>query len=291
MDTFLGVVTEQFNNREIAIIFWVIVALVWLLYYKKTRKEIPRLIKALMNKKILTMLLFMTLYVSGLIVGLERVGLWNVSSHLKDTVVWALTVAFVMFLNVNNISKEEKNFRKILKDYVKLALVLEFIVGFYPFALLIELLLIPCMVFLGAFQAVAGMKEESAPVKKLITGVIGIIGFVLIWHSVAALLADINAFFSIERLIEFILPSLLTILFLPFIYFLALFMLYEQLFMRFDFQNRHSDLTSYAKRQAFFHFGLNLKKLVTWSKRNPRLKAESKAEFLGLIRGSGNLAA
>jgi hypothetical protein len=69
MDTFLRVVEEQLNNREIVIIFWVLVALVWLLYYKPTRKTIPRLIKALMHKKILTMLLFLTLYVAILIIG------------------------------------------------------------------------------------------------------------------------------------------------------------------------------------------------------------------------------
>jgi hypothetical protein len=139
-------------------------------------------------------------------------------------------------------------------------------------------------VFLGALKFVAAMNEEHALVEKFVSGLIAIIGFSLLWHSIGSLLADTDSFFSIERFIELMLPSLLTILFLPFIYFLALFMVYEQLFMRFKFQNHRSDLIGYAKRQAFLHFGFNLRKLTSWSKRNPSLKADCKAEILGLIK-------
>jgi hypothetical protein len=56
------------------------------------------------------------------------------------------------------------------------------------------------------------------------SGLIAIIGLGLLWHSIGSVMADSATFVSVERLIELILPSLLTILFLPFIYFLALYL-------------------------------------------------------------------
>lgn len=141
----------------------------------------------------------------------------------------------------------------------------------------------PILVFLFLMVSVAGMKQEYLQVKKLFEWLLAFMGFILLWHSARSLLADTGSFFTAERLIELVLPSILTLLFLPFVYFLALVIMYENVFMRLKLRNHNSTLIGYAKRQIFLNFGFNLSKLIRWSKQSPNLKVNSKTEVLELI--------
>lgn len=168
-------------------------------------------------------------------------------------------------------------------DAIKFTIVLEFVIGLYPFSLPIELVLIPINVFFLGMVTVADMKQEHLPVKKLFEWILAFIGLIILWHSVRSLLADSGSFFTVKQLVELMLPSLLTFLFLPFLYFLALAVTYETVFMCLKLRNHNSTLIGFAKRQFFLYFGLKLGKLTRWLKQNPNLKVNSKAEVLELL--------
>lgn len=279
----LNVITEQFNNREIATGSWMLIVFVFSLCYKPTRELFPPLISVFLDRKILIIFLCLATYVCLITSSIAWAGIWDVSNHLKATAIWTITVAFAMIVNISDATKEDNFFRKVLIDTIKLTIIVEFIIGLYPFNLLVEFLLIPVLVFIVGMVTVAGMKQEYLPVKKFFEWLLAIVGFVLLWHSIQYLFADPSSLFSIEGLIDLILSSLLTILLLPFIYFFALFIEYENVFMQLKNRNQNSPLLGYAKQKIFFHFGLNLNKLTRWSKQHPNLKVNSKAEILELI--------
>jgi hypothetical protein len=282
MDMLFSVLSHQLNNREITVIIWLFILFAWLMSWKTVRKSFHGVFTILLHRQIVTILLLMVIYVLLLVLGLERVGLWYAPSHLKDTVIWLLVVGFAMIVNVSDVSKDEKFFGKAIRDAIKLTIVLEFVIGLYPFSLPVELLLVPFVTLLVMALAIAEMKQEYQAFKKVLEWLLALIGILLIWHSMRSLISDAD-FVVVERLTEMLLPALLTVLFLPFVYFLALYSAYESVFLRLNIWNRDSTVLGYAKRRIFLRFGLNLSKLTYWSKQNPILKVSSKQEVLEIV--------
>jgi hypothetical protein len=161
--------------------------------------------------------------------------------------------------------------------------VLEFFIAFYPFSIWGEFVLVPVAVLLGILQAGAEMRAELRTFRRFSRWTLAVLGILMLWHSARGLLADPDTIFSFESLIELLLPSILTILYLPYVYCLALFLAYDGVFARLNSWSRDSDLLGFAKRRIFWRFGFNLAKLNKWSKQNPRLKLGSKDEALELI--------
>lgn len=90
------------------------IALVLALYYKPTRKTFPGLFRAFLHWKIFVVCLFLIIYVLLITSILDQVGFWDTSSHLKDTIIWTVTIAFVMVLKISSVTTEEGFFRKII---------------------------------------------------------------------------------------------------------------------------------------------------------------------------------
>lgn len=283
MDPLLNVLVDQFNNREIAVAFWLLVLLVWALRDQRIRKSLRNLLTALLQWKVVSILLLQASYVFLVVLGLEKLGIWNMPDNLKDTVVWAVTVAFGMLISINDALRDEAFFRRAVRDALKLTIVLEFVIGLYPFSLLIEFVLIPVLAILGALLAISEMKPEYSSVKRIIGWLVAIAGLLLLWHSLQSIVTDWDAFASYDHLIELILPSLLTILFLPFLYLLALFLMYESIFIRLRIWNQDPDLIKYAKLRLLLRFGFNLSQLQKWSKKNTNLRLSGRDEVLRLV--------
>lgn len=147
---------DQLNSRELAVGLWLLVLTIALVLYKPTRKSLQGIPKILLQKKILFVFLILAVYITLMLMGLEEVGIWDPSIHLADTIIWTATVALVMVMSIGDVSKEEKFFQKVVFDALKLTIVLEFIIGLYPFSLPVELLLVPVFFFLGAMLGLAG---------------------------------------------------------------------------------------------------------------------------------------
>lgn len=278
----------QLNNRELAALFWLSILVALVFIYGPTRRHLPGLLKTLLHRKIFAALIFMAGYIGVLLVGFERLGVWQASSHLVDTFAWLVTVALVMFINVTDVPSEEHFFRKVAGDSLKVTVVLEFIVGLHPFSLRVEIALMPFLVLLGAMTVYTETGERNQSLHTIIQWLIGIVGLVFVSHSVRELLADVSSFFALEQFIDFALPFVLTFLFIPYIYLLALFLSYENVFRRLGSQNQGSQLIGYAKRRLFLRFGFNLRRLVNWSGQHPNLRFSNKEALHKLMKTEVN---
>jgi len=256
------------NNREKAIIFWLLfcllIFLVWLLYPATLKKDIRTsiidVLKVLFQKEIVAILTAMLFYVALIVFLFYKIKLWNISL-ITDTVFWFFGTAFVLLFNLLS-NKEDKYFKKILLDSLKLVLVLEFIVNLYVFSLFVELVIMPILSFVVIMSIVAGTKKEYMTVKKLMDFILGIFGIYLIVFALSNIIAGFQAFATINNLRTFLLPLFLTIAFLPLIYFLLLYMAYDSIFVRLrGGSSKNGRLIKFTKLRIFQTCFVNLKKL------------------------------
>jgi len=277
---------DTFNNREKAIIVWLVIFLVWALLQKNVRSSFLGVLKALFQKKILTVLVAMLLYVGLVVFIFYKIQFWDVFL-VKDTVFWILGVAFILLMNANKATQDKHYFRKILLDNLKLILVLEFIINLYTFNLWIELILVPLLFLIVAMGAVAEFKKEYMPVKKIIDSILSFFGILLIIFALFKIFGDYRGFATTDNLRSFLLPLLLMLAYLPFLYLFTLLMAYENLFVRLDiFLKENKTLANFAKRKIFRLCFFDLGKLNRFAKESTSnlLNLKDKNDILSLVQ-------
>ena len=258
-----------FNDREKAIIIWMVLFLIWFLSNKSRRESVGQpllaLVKIVCTPKVGIALLTMALYMSVLVFAAYRLQLWDMSL-LKDTIIWFLGSACIMFVHSSEIGSKEHYFREAIVDTVKLVALIEFITNLYVPNLLIELILVPVIVLISGMIAVAGKKQEHAQTKKVLTTSVGVVGLLLLFFALIRIVFDFKDFATVQTAKSFLLSPFLTIVFLPFLYILAVYAIYDALFSRIDFWlKENKELRNFTKRRIFREYTMRLKRLSKFS--------------------------
>lgn len=254
-----------FNSRDEALLLWIAVALLWLLSKESTRKPLFNLSKAFLNWKVLLIFLLMITHVGIELAAFNKINLVD-KCLIKDVIFWLFGSAFIILININKVNSDKKFFRKMIIDNLKLIVVVEFIINFYTFNFFIEIVLVPLIFFLMAMSIIAGMEKKLSLVKKIMDFSLTIVGIIIIVYAFIGLINHSRDLTTLDNIRSFILPPALTILYVPFIYFLALFMAYELLFVRLESLLHHNKgLIGVAKRKIIFFCNINLKKLNSFS--------------------------
>ena len=105
-------IRNAFNNREIALILWLLPFIILMLFNKKIRKSIGGLFIAITNKWLLISIASMLIYIVLWVYSFYILKLWDYGL-LKDTVVWTFGVAFILIINSTKAFKDENHFKKI----------------------------------------------------------------------------------------------------------------------------------------------------------------------------------
>lgn len=270
------------NNREIAIIIWMGLFIVWAVSQKAIRNSLVNVLKAFTKIVIFVPFLLMMLYIGMMIYLLYKIHFWEIS-NLSDTILWLFGVAIVMFVNLNR-AREEGFFKKAVLDSLKLIIILEFVINLYVFNLWVELIFVPVLVVIGLMLGVSSTDSKYKQVESLLTWVMGFIGIGLILFTLYKIIADLQGFASIDNIRDFLLPPLFTVGLLPFIYLIALYVTYDLIFMRTEHSAMNASLAKYAKRKTFFAFHLNLVALNKWLKRVVMLDFNSREDIVRAIK-------
>ena len=128
----IEILNETFNNREIALFFYMMIFIIWMLTTKDLRKSLVLLLKQLFVKEILILTSLMLVYTYVILFFLSTIKLWD-NSMTKEAIYWIFGVGFIILFNSNEVIKEESYFKKIIKEKFKLLIIIEFIVGLYVF--------------------------------------------------------------------------------------------------------------------------------------------------------------
>lgn len=193
------------------------------------REPVVNLIKSFTDRKILTIFILMLLYIAIIIGLFYQFKIWDFSL-LKDTIYWTFGVAFILLFNINDTSSNTGYFRKAFLNCFKIVILLEFLTNLYSFNLIIELISLPIILFFAMASAFGEIKEEHKIAKKASDFLLSIYGITVIIFSIYHAIIDFDKLATINNLRTFFLSPILTTLYIPFIYFTALFMAYESFF-------------------------------------------------------------
>lgn len=257
----LDFINRIFNNREIALISYILVFIIWALTQKKIRESIFGLVKALLAKQIFFSILCLLIYVTIVAYGLSLVTLWNFSL-LKDTIYWTFGVGFILMMNSNKALQEEHYFRKFVRENVKLFMILEFISGLYVFGIITEFILMPIVIFLSILLGYTEAYEEHKKVKAFLLKIFGVIGIFYVTYSIYEISQNFKSLAKYDNFRALIFPAIMTIIFLPFAYFYVLYTHYESLFVRIGFFLKdNKSLRRFAKWRILLSVNFSLQKL------------------------------
>lgn len=248
-----------FNNREISLFLWLAVIVLVVLLSKLSKSVVP-IVKTLASKKFLIIFSLIGAYLFGIILLLKNLEVWQ-TSNLKDVLFWLFSVGLVLVFKINE-ANSNAYFRDIFLSAIKWTIVLEFIVNLYSFSLFAELIILPVLVFLTLTQAYAEMDDKSKIVSKFLQNVIAMSGLSIFCYSLYKTVINFESILTFQNLVSFLLPSIITILFIPFVYFLALYSTYESYFIHLNFMTVKKDKVKETKKHILRIANINLDKLL-----------------------------
>lgn len=250
-----------FSNREISILFWVLILLFFSCTKRDIRGSLVNLISAFFNRHIVTLFLLMAGYVYLVVDTLFSLGLWEFG-QLKNTIMWFVLVASVELLKANRIKNEY--FKNSIKGHFKLLVILEFIVAFQSFSLISELIIVPVLTLVALLLAVSETKDEYKPAKKVFSFLQSIFGLAMVSFGIYFIVKNFSGFSTLDTIFDFVTPLILSVFLLPFIYVVSVYMRYEVAVSRVNTYTEDKFLRPYAKIQGLFKFKADNKKLRRW---------------------------
>ena len=182
-------------------------------------------------------------------------------ANFKHVLFWLFTVGLILVFKIND-AKSNAYFKGIFLSAIKWTIILEFVVNLYSFSLFTEIVILPVLVFLAMTQAVAEMDDKHKVVSKFLQNVISIAGLSIFCYSLYKTVINFEAVLTFQNLVSFLLPSTITILFIPFVYFLALYSTYESYFIHLDFMTVKKDKVKETKKLILGIANINLDKLL-----------------------------
>ncbi len=161
MDTIL----EIFNNREIAIGIWGILVISILLFTKPAHEFLKTALPILFCKKFVVFYVVFISFLVAVIGLLKWINFWDISL-LKDTIFWVVFVELPLFAKAIDKAKDHMFFFELFKKNIKVITLFEFLIDFWTFSLIAEIILIPLTVIISFLYALSE-KEKNINLQKI----------------------------------------------------------------------------------------------------------------------------
>lgn len=258
----------EFNNRELAS-FIVFVGFIAFATYKSKGNKDSDLLKSFINvikaffvPKILIVTFIFIIYVMFEI-GFLYLFVYIDNSLSKETVFWILG-AYGLILKNQNITQEKGVFKIVLLDNIKLIILFEYLFNMYTFSLPIEIVIGFIITVVLMMKAILKYEEieNKELTDKVLDYIVNFIGGVIILFTLVSIINDYNNINLVENIKKFLLPLILTFLFVPFYYFLMAYSKSEQLHIGIGLWFRHDEkLAQYAKDKIDYECCFNYNKL------------------------------
>lgn len=151
-------------------------------------------------------------------------------------------------MNAVSSEADEKYIQKVLKDNLKLTMILEFFLSTFTFNIWIELAIIPITTIITVMNVMAERKEEYKDVHKLLDFVLAIAGFWILYETIKVGITEYKNLNVINTLVSFMIPIVYLVLIIPLEYVLELYSKYELLFLRMTFKEEKDKRTKIKHR-------------------------------------------
>lgn len=282
----MNAIINSISDREIASAIWLAVFGAFVLINRTTRNSVSALMKALLQPALIMPLLIAALYATAEIFLLKYIGWWSLA-NLKTTILWLMAFAFVTMFEVATAKNRKAGLGKITAEILSVAVLVTFIAELYSFPLIIELIAIPLVTMVFLIAEMAKHKPEHAQVAKLMGCLLSLIGLFYIGFSLWKSVEQWGDAFSWANWLELIIPIILSIAFLPFLYWWRTYVAYNEMFAAISTFAIDKELIAYARWLAITRIRTNLDLLKRWRKSiqstRPANKAELKHTLMALL--------
>jgi len=275
------------NNRELALVAWTGIVLLWMLSRQDLRGSLLGISRAFLGPAILVPLLSFGLYIAGWVWLADRVDLWQ-SELINETFFWFLVSGLVLFGRFNQVYEQEDYFRRTGRRALTWGIVAEVLINLVVMPFWIEFFFLPFMTFLILMQVVAQQKDGLVPVKKFLDGALSVIGlglFGFVVLSVAFNPSQVDPAYYLRLLA---LPVWLSIISLPFIYLVGLYAAYDKHFRWLGFIAPDEAAARLARRTLIWGFHFRARRLGTfdrpWQRRLVHAASTSGDEARDVVR-------
>ncbi len=270
------------NNREIAIALWLILAATYIYSAQKMREvrsAFKKLAFAFQPRPLVIVFSLAAAYTVAMVYLLLDWELWNID-QLKNTVFWFFSVGLVSIYNLEKIKTDPHFFKNSAIDNLRLLAILQLVIGIYSLPLLAELFLVPFMVVVGMMLPIAESDIKYLQVKKLLNGIVISFGLFTLAYTAYMLATDFKELGQEKTLYDFIVPALLTVMYLPFVFAMMTYSTYETVFVRLQFAVRDKRLRRLAKLYAVVLFNFRLDAIRRWADHIARVEVISHKQLL-----------
>jgi hypothetical protein len=275
----------ELNNREIALLVIVGILIIPALFKKIIRESVINLLKIFFSGNLQIIFKLSLIYILCSLIFLSKINFWDFAL-LKGTLIWIIFASFALMLNVNKSSNEDYFIKKIIISNFKVIILIEFISNLFVFSFIVELILQTILVFVGLMLAVSETESKFEVVHKIFNSLASFLGISIFTYTIYSIVDNFDKVFTVDNFRDLILPIILTILYMPFIYILALYAKYEIYFVRLNHINRGNKLNSYAKTKMLLKLNIRLRKLVQFTRNYPVMHYSSKEEIRDIFKNA-----
>lgn len=226
------------NNRELAGLIWLGIILAYIV----SRPERGRLAKSLgavavtlATPKLLVPMVMFVGWLAGGVWLADEVGLWE-HGLLKPALLWSCFVGIGLYFGVTKAIQQESFFRSALLTTIGVSAFIEFFVSFQSFPLVVELIAQPVVALCAMTTIVAARRPGQEVLVKATNSVVVGFGFAAVAWVAWNLVTRWNEIDVGGVIREMLMLVWLTPIALAFVYFLALYVGYEQAFGRIDWK-------------------------------------------------------
>lgn len=143
-------------------------------------------------------------------------------------------------------------------------MILEFIIAFKSFSLIAELIVVPLSTLAVMMLAFSELKEEYQSVEKMMSWLLSIFVICMVAFGIYSMASNFGEFAQSKTLMDFYTPMILSILLLPFIFIVSVYMVYERIFSKINACTENHFYRNYAKLKGLLCFKRDPKSLNNW---------------------------
>ncbi len=244
------------NNRQIALLIWATVALLFALRAAEIRKSLRDVGRTLLQPILLVPVTAFLVFVSLLVFSGARLDLWN-RGLATDTGFWVAGSGIVLLSNFDRATKGDRFFRHSLAKILGLTILVEVVLEISILSLPLELAIVPIATVLAVFEVVAIRQPEHERIAGCAKSFLAALGLALLAVGLVRALTNFDGLDLAHLGRQALLPIWLTAGLLPFVYLLALYAKYESIGSMIDWRSDQSwRRRAILKGAVFREYGL-----------------------------------
>lgn len=247
----------DFNSRELALLTWIAIGVAAILLSEKIRPSALDVLRVFFQHKIVAVLGSAAIYAGLCVWLLAQIGAWS-WANLKTTIFWYLGTAFVAMADVRKLEQGPVTLFTIAKNTFAMSAAILFLANMETLPFWTEFVMLPVLTVFGVMVVMAERKPEHHIIIVPINTILTLAGFYVLGYSFYQVILGWQGIDTAFQVREFAIPIFLTLMFLPFLYGLMIYMGVENAWVTLHSRIEDRALRRYAMRRGILAFGASV---------------------------------